>query len=138
MRDIKYIVLHCTAGPQTQSVQSILNYWKYSLGWKSPGYHHLIKPNGEIVDLHPIEKPSNGVAGHNAYSIHISYIGGVDRNGKAVDNRTDEQKQAQISLLQKYKARFPNAKIQGHRDFPGVSKNCPSFDVSDWLNCVGL
>lgn len=138
MRQITHIVLHCTATPQTATVKSIQNYWKNSLGWKSPGYHHIIKPNGEIVDLLPIDQISNGVAGHNANSIHISYIGGIDAKGKAVDNRTPEQIGAQIELLKKYKKMFPKAVICGHRDFKGVSKECPSFDVKAWLKCVGL
>lgn len=138
MRTINYLVLHCTATPQTTTIQSILNYWKNNLGWKSPGYHWIIKPDGEAVSLHPIEQPSNGVKGHNHDSIHISYIGGVDKKGNSLDNRTDAQKQTQIRLLKELKAKFPNAKILGHRDFPGVTKGCPSFEVSDWLECVGL
>lgn len=142
MRTIKYIVLHCTATPQTTTVESIQRYWRtpkpHGNGWKDPGYHHIIKPDGTIVDLHPIEKVSNGVAGHNATSIHISYIGGVDAKGKAVDNRTDAQKAAQISLLRKYKAMFSGAKILGHRDFPGVAKSCPSFDVAAWLKEINF
>lgn len=142
MREIKFITLHCTATQQTASVEGILNYWKNTLGWQSPGYHHLIKPDGTVVDLHPIEKPSNGVAGHNSYSIHISYIGGIDSKGKALDNRTDKQKQSMYELVKKYKEMFPTAKVQGHRDFlkKGTAKwkDCPSFEVSDWLSCVGL
>lgn len=138
MRKINNIVLHCTATPQNTKVESILTYWKKSLGWSRPGYHHIIKADGEIVDLLPISEVSNGVAGHNSDSIHISYIGGIDGNGKAVDNRTDDQKQSQIELLLKYKQQFPNARILGHRDFPGVKKSCPSFDVRTWLDCVGI
>ena len=133
MREIKYIVLHCTATPQNATVKAIQNYWRNNLGWKSPGYHHIIKSNGLIENLQPIEKPSNGVAGYNSNSIHISYIGGVDAKGNAVDNRTDLQKASMIHLVKKYHAMFPNAKICGHRDFPGVSKACPSFDVATWL-----
>lgn len=138
MRKITHIVLHCTATPQTATVKSIQNYWRNSLGWKSPGYHHIIKHTGEIVDLLPIDKPSNGVAGHNASSIHISYIGGVDAKGNPVDNRSQQQKDSQIMLLKKYKAMFPNAIICGHRDFPGVKKACPSFDVKTWLTTINL
>lgn len=138
MRDIRFIVLHCTATPQTATIQSIKNYWKNTLHWSNPGYHYIITPNGQAFNLQPIEKPSNGVAGHNAYSIHISYIGGVDAKNRAVDNRTDAQKQTMIDLVKKIKSQFPNAKILGHRDFPGVTKKCPSFEVSEWLNCVGL
>jgi N-acetylmuramoyl-L-alanine amidase len=134
MRKINYIVLHCTAGPQTQTVENILDYWKRKLGWSHVGYHHLIRPDGSVADLQPIELPTNGVAGYNYKSIHISYIGGVDKNNVPIDNRTEEQKQAQIVLLKKYHAMFPDAVIQGHRDFPNVKKACPSFDVKQWLN----
>jgi N-acetylmuramoyl-L-alanine amidase len=162
MREIKYIVLHCTAGPQNQSVEVIQAYWK-SLGWKSPGYHHLIQSDGTDAQLLAIEKPSNGVKGFNSHSIHISYIGGVEVIktvnssgrpvhvlGKAVDNRTPEQIQTQIRLVKKYKAMFPKAKILGHRDFSpdknrdGIiqpnewMKTCPSFSVAEWLRCTGL
>lgn len=138
MRKIENIVLHCTATPQVTTIQSIQNYWKNTLHWNSPGYHFIVTPNGKAFNLQPIEKPSNGVAGHNTYSIHISYIGGVDAKGKAVDNRTDAQKQTQIELIKELKQQFPNARILGHRDFPGVTKECPSFDVAEWLSCVGI
>lgn len=142
MRSITHIVLHCTATPQTTTVESIQRYWRTPKpkgnGWKDPGYHHIIKPDGTVADLHPIEKVSNGVAGHNAHSIHISYIGGVDSKGNALDNRTDAQKAAQIELLKKYKAMFPGVVICGHRDFAGVKKSCPSFDVAKWLEVVKI
>lgn len=138
MRNIKYIVLHCTATQQNASVESIKNYWKNHLGWKSPGYHFLIKPSGEAESLISIEHPSNGVAGYNQASIHISYIGGIDANGKPVDNRTPAQIEKQIELLQMLTKQFPKAEIKGHRDFPGVKKSCPSFDVKKWLQTIKL
>jgi N-acetylmuramoyl-L-alanine amidase len=142
MRKITHIVLHCTATPQNTTVESIQRYWRTPKpkgnGWKSPGYHHIIKADGTIVDLLPIEQVSNGVAGNNSNSINISYIGGVDKKGKALDNRTDAQKAAQIALLKKYKAMFPGVVICGHRDFPKVRKSCPSFDVATWLKTVTL
>jgi len=138
MREIKYIVLHCTASPQTQTVQAILSYWKNNLKWKTVGYHHLLDSQGTVHNLQPIELPTNGVKGYNSNSIHISYIGGVDNQGKAVDNRTPEQIASQIKLLKHYKNMFPNAKILGHRDFPKVAKECPSFDVEEWLKTINL
>lgn len=129
MRNINYIAVHCTATPQTTSISSISNYWKTTLGWKMPGYHFIIKPDGEIVELLDISKVSNGVQGYNSETINICYIGGVDKNTKPLDNRTDAQKQALRSKLKQLKKQFPNAKIQGHRDFKGVKKACPSFDA---------
>lgn len=133
MRTIKYIVLHCTATPQNTTVASIENYWKNVEGWKNPGYHFMIKPDGEIVNLLSVDKVSNGVKGYNSESINISYIGGVDSKNKPLDNRTKEQKESQIKLLKEFKKKFPKAEILGHRDFKGVRKDCPSFDVKAWL-----
>jgi N-acetylmuramoyl-L-alanine amidase len=128
MRRIDWLVVHCTATPQTTTVASIQRYWRENLKWRSPGYHYLIEANGTVHNLQPINLPSNGVAGHNANSIHISYIGGV--NGRqAIDNRTDAQKREILRLLTELKKQFPDAKIQGHRDFPRVAKACPSFDA---------
>ncbi|OWP84225.1 N-acetylmuramoyl-L-alanine amidase [Flavobacterium davisii] len=129
MRTIKYIAVHCTATAQTATIDKIQTYWREHLGWQSPGYHFIIKPNGEAVNLLSIEKVSNGVKGFNHETINISYIGGVDPKGKPFDNRTKEQKETLLKLLKEFKKQFPNAIIQGHRDFPNVKKACPSFDA---------
>ena len=131
MREIKFLAVHCTATPQTATVSSIQNYWKNVLKWKMPGYHFIIKPNGEVVQLLEIEKVSNGVKGFNSVSINISYIGGVDSKNKPIDNRTESQKKALFDLLKKLKKQFPKAIIQGHRDFPEVKKACPSFNAKE-------
>ncbi len=133
MRTIKYIVVHCTATPPETSIESIKNYWKQYLGWKNPGYHYIIKRNGDIINLFPEDKVSNGVKGYNKNSVHISYIGGVDKNNNPIDNRTDEQLHAMFNKLVELSEKYPTATILGHRDFPGVTKMCPSFDVKEWL-----
>ena len=129
MREINYLVVHCTATQPDAKIESIQNYWRKNLGWKSPGYHYVIKADGEIVPLLSIDKVSNGVAGYNSQIINISYIGGIDKTGKPKDTRTEEQKSSILKLLKDLKKRFPSAKIQGHRDFPKVAKACPSFDA---------
>ena len=129
MREINYLVVHCTTTQPDAKIENIQNYWRKNLGWKSPGYHYIIKADGEIVPLLSIDKVSNGVAGYNSQIINISYIGGIDKAGKPKDTRTEEQKSSILKLLKDLKKRFPSAKIQGHRDFPKVAKACPSFDA---------
>jgi len=129
MRKINYLVVHCTATQPDAAIKNIQNYWRKNLGWKSPGYHYIIKADGEIVPLLSIDKVSNGVANWNSQIINISYIGGIDNSGKAKDTRTAEQKASILKLLKDLKKQFPTAKIQGHRDFPKVNKACPSFDA---------
>lgn len=127
MRNIKYLAVHCTATAPTASIESIENYWRKHLGWQTPGYHFIIKADGTLVNLLPIEKVSNGVKGFNSETINISYIGGIDKKGVPKDTRTAAQKETLLGVLKVLKKKFPNAIIQGHRDFPKVKKACPSF-----------
>lgn len=94
-----------------------------------PGYHYIIKADGDIVNLLPIDQVSNGVKGFNSVSVNVCYIGGIDGNGKPKDTRTPEQKESLLKILKTLKKEFPKAIIQGHRDFPKVAKACPSFDA---------
>jgi N-acetylmuramoyl-L-alanine amidase len=127
-REVKYLVLHCTAGPATQTTKAIKDYWKNNLGWKSVGYHYLIGPDGTIENLASESEVTNGVAGFNSVTVHISYKGGVDANNKPKDTRTPQQKESILKLLKELRKRYPKAIIQGHKDF-GAKKACPSFEA---------
>lgn len=146
MRNVTKLVVHCTSGPQDQKTTDIKTYWAHKLGWKSYGYHYLIAKDGTTEELTPIEKPSNGVKGHNHDSIHICYKGG----SKGIDDRTPEQKAAIIRILRYLKVKFPKAKIMGHRDLsPDLDgdgiiephewvKKCPAFDVKQFCKENGI
>ena len=129
MRKINKIVIHCSATPQTTSIQSIKNYWKNTLKWKNYGYHYIIDKNGYTYKLAEDSVICNGAAGYNTNSIHIAYIGGIDINGKPIDNRTPEQKTALRILLIEYSRKYPDADILGHFQLPNVKKACPCFDA---------
>jgi N-acetylmuramoyl-L-alanine amidase len=134
MRNIKYIVVHCTATQPNATIEAIRRYWKEHRGFgDTPGYHYIILRSGEIVQLLGEEKPSYGVYGHNPETINMSYIGGIDKDGKPQDNRTSRQRHAMFDKLIELSEKYPGAEILGHRDFPGVNKACPSFDVKSWL-----
>ncbi len=129
MRKIDYIVIHCTATQPNATKQAILNYWKNVLKWKSVGYHRLVDANGVINELAKYEDITNGVKGYNHNSIHFSYIGGIDVKGNPKDTRTPKQKESLLYLIKQAKKQFPNAIVQGHKDFEGVKKACPSFEA---------
>jgi N-acetylmuramoyl-L-alanine amidase len=132
-RNIKYIVVHCTATQPDATIEAIQRYWKEKLGWHNNGYHYIIKRDGIVENITHEAMIANGVAGFNTASIHLSYIGGVDKNNQPIDNRTDAQKEAMFNLIVNLSHKYPQAEIKGHRDFPNVHKDCPSFDVKNWL-----
>jgi len=136
MRDIKYIVIHCTATQPNTKKEAILSYWKNTLKWKTVGYHRLIDANGVIHELAKYEQTTNGVKGYNSESIHFSYIGGIDESGRPKDTRTIKQKESLLYLVKQAKKQFPNAIVQGHKDFKGVAKACPSFDAKNEYKAI--
>jgi N-acetylmuramoyl-L-alanine amidase len=133
MRVIKYIAIHCTAGNQQESIAQLLAYFKNVRKWTVPGYHFVIKADGEIVNILPIEKVSNGVAGFNHEIINIAYLGGIDAKGKAFDNRTVQQKASLIKLLTELKKQFKTAIIKGHRDFSPDLDHDGQIESSEWI-----
>jgi N-acetylmuramoyl-L-alanine amidase len=79
------------------------------------------------------KKNSNGVYQHNSNCINIAYLGGIDKVGKPIDNRSDAQKHAMFDLIVSLTEKYKGAEPCGHRDFPNVAKACPCFDVKEWL-----
>ena len=134
-REIKRIFVHCTASSQSMTVEGLRKEFARK-GWKNPGYHYVVGADGKITQLLDESKVSNGVQGWNANAINVAYIGGIGSNGKAVDNRTSEQKSSLVGLLKMLVGRYPAVEIMGHRDIWGADspgkwkKMCPCFNAS--------
>jgi N-acetyl-anhydromuramyl-L-alanine amidase AmpD len=131
-RTITHLVVHCTAGWQTQTIDDLLREFK-ERGWEKPGYHYVVKPDGDVVSLLPETIPSNGVKGHNQHSIHISWMGGIDAKINPVDNRTPHQKNALQVALKILKGKYPDATILGHRDFSPDKNGDGVIEQDEWI-----
>lgn len=142
MRDIRYIVVHCTASNQERTYKDILKEFKLK-GWRNPGYHYIIEADGALHKVLEDGEVANGVKEHNANSMHVAYIGGIDSKGKPLDNRTPGQKATLRRVLEYLHGKYPSARILGHRDFsPDKNGNgivdpwervkaCPCFEVKE-------
>lgn len=129
-RRIDWIVLHCSATKEGYSFDAKdIRRWHRQLGWSDIGYNYVIKLDGTIEEGRNVHKIPSHVKGYNTHSLGICYIGGLDANMKAKDTRTEAQKASMLQLLTELKKMYPNAKIQGHKDFPKVAKACPCFDA---------
>lgn len=144
MRTIKRIFIHCTAGNQTNYTDEGLVKFFKNKGWKAPGYHYVIRPDGTIFNMWPEEKLSNGVSNYNSTSINIAWVGGVTKEKpKGTDNRTREQIEALHDLCEQLRVKYPKAYIMGHRDIsPDLNHNgkvdtweyikmCPCFNAME-------
>lgn len=164
-KPLKYLVIHCTATPAGREVSSddirrwhTLPEWAGGRGWKQVGYTDMIHldgaverlvDNNEDAQVDPWEI-TNGAKGYNGVSRHIVYAGGLDAYGKPCDTRTAKQKEAMAAYVRDFHDRFPGVRIIGHRDLsPDLNgdgkitpnewlKDCPCFDVAEWLREIGI
>lgn len=151
-RAIELIVVHCSATrPSLEWGAADIEYLHRRVnGWSAIGYHYVIRRNGILEDGRQIDKPGAHVAGHNARSIGICLIGGVDDKGEAQANYTPIQYQALAATLRMLRMRYRDARICGHRDLSpdrngnGIIeanewlKQCPCFDVTEWCKESGI
>ena len=130
MRAINKIIIHCTATREGDDISvSTIRKWHLARGWSDIGYHYVIDLKGNINAGRPIELMGAHTKGQNKYSIGISYVGGVESDGKTPkDTRTNAQKDAIVRLVKKLKGCYPDVTIHGHNEFS--NKACPSFNVS--------
>ena len=133
MREIKKIIVHCSATPESMDVGAEeIRSWHKERGWNDIGYHDVIRRDGTLEKGRDISIAGAHAKGHNFSSIGVCLIGGVDDNGKGEDNFAIIQKQNLRVYLDFMSLRFPNAEILGHRDIEGVKKECPCFNVREW------
>lgn len=119
------------APPSAQGQRSSfedIDRWHRSRGWKSCGYHFVVRRDGTVESGRPVEEVGAHCRYHNKYSIGVCYEGGLDEDGKPADTRTSEQKVAMRRLIARLLVRFPRAIVVGHHDLDPM-KECPCFDV---------
>lgn len=138
---VEYLVVHCSATREGVDIGAAeIRGWHKAKGWADIGYHFVIRLDGTVETGRPLDQQGAHVESYNNRSIGICMVGGVDANDikKAEDNFTVAQKEALRGLMMKLQKVFPKAKMLGHRDFPGVQKACPCFDVQEWAHKEGL
>lgn len=130
MRKINEIIVHCAATPDGKNFKAAdIDRWHRERKMKCIGYHYVVDLDGTVEPGRPESEIGAHCLGHNQYSIGVCYVGGLAADGKTPkDTRTAAQKEALLALLNKLRAKYPNASIHGHRDF--AVKACPSFDAT--------
>lgn len=135
-----FIAIHCSATGNQNFGAADIDKWHRKQGWACIGYHYVIRRDGTVEEGRDVEVVGAHVSGFNDVSVGICMVGGVDADdpSKAKNNFTEAQFASLKQLLIDLKVKYPQAKIQGHRDFPNVKKACPSFDVKEWLMVAQL
>lgn len=134
-REIEYIILHAADTFPDQDISIVdIDKWHIERGMDMVGYHFFVKLDGTPEVGRILDCVGAHAAPYNTKSIGICYAGGLverDWGLEHADTRTEAQKQTILELLITLKQIYPNAKIIGHCDVPGVKKPCPCFDAKE-------
>jgi N-acetylmuramoyl-L-alanine amidase len=139
-RKTNWLVIHCSATRAVQDVGAAdIRRWHRAQGWADIGYHYVIRRSGKVEKGRNVDSVGAGVQGHNADSLHICLVGGLNNDTyKPEDNYTPQQWDALKKLLTAMAKKYPDAKVLGHRDFPNVKKDCPCFSAKVWAKKNGF
>lgn len=122
------------------------NYQQFNPHLKHLGYHYVIDTDGTLETGRKVGEVGAHVKGHNLHSVGICLVGGVNSNKRNHGEYTEKQWQTLHRLLRELEAQYPDARICGHRDLsPDLNgdgtinpnewvKDCPCFDVWEWLD----
>lgn len=125
MRPINLLVVHCSATPPDMDIGvNEIRDWHKQRGWKDVGYHYIIRRDGTIETGRPENMSGAHAVGYNFASIGICLVGGY-----GFADFTYSQYSALKGLVSELLQSYPDAECLGHRDIPGVKKDCPCFDV---------
>lgn len=135
MRKLTRIILHCTATPDGRHVDvDTIRSWHRKRGWSDIGYHYVIYLDGSVHAGRDVARIGAHVAGHNADTIGVVYVGGTDAWGKAKDTMNDAQQTAVVNLVKHLRDQYGPLTLHGHNEY--AAKACPSFNVKhkfEWL-----
>ena len=132
MREIKYIVIHCSATKVSQNftLEDLRGCHVDTNKWSDIGYHYYVTKDGVTHTCRPEDEVGAHVKGFNDKSIGVCYEGGLLEDDTPADTRTAQQIMAMHRLLRDLLRKYPGAKIVGHRDLLRYrTKACPCFDA---------
>lgn len=142
--ETRYIVVHTAATPPSMDIGAdTIRRWHLNRGWGDIGYHYVIRRDGTVDKGRDLWRQGAHVRSHNSDSVGICMVGGLNENTREPENNyTPMQFASLYNLIFKIIDNeedtgrldsFDDVTVLGHRDFDGVNKACPCFDVRAWF-----
>ena len=131
------IIIHCSATPPDMDIGvEEIDQWHRQRGWNGCGYHYVIRRDGTVEEGRPDDQVGAHAKGHNAFSVGVCMVGGLDEDGEPDNNFTSDQCTTLVEILGDLVCKYPKVKVVGHNEIS--AKSCPSFDVQEWLGLTGF
>lgn len=124
MRDVKEIIVHCSASSITGQTAALITDWHEERGMRTIGYHFFLRNNGLVEQGRGCDEIGAHCYGHNEHSI------GICLAGKEIRDFTPAQFDSLRLLLKLLKRIYPAATLHAHNEFS--TKLCPVFLIDEW------
>lgn len=138
LNQVKYLAIHHTAGPDSQTPTQIANFHISSNGWGGIGYHFLISKEGQVYYVGDISTARANVANLNEQVIGICLIGNFTEGRTPTNTQIDSLNKLCDFFINS--PDLPNVNswddMLGHKELPGQLTICPGDDWSNWKNLV--
>lgn len=135
LSQVKYLAIHHTAAPDTQTPQEIANYHIQHNGWGGIGYHFLISKDGIVFYVGDISTARANVSSLNEQVLGICLIG----NFVGGQEPTNEQINSTRTLCGFFINSYPALSnvgsweaVKGHKELLGQATACPGATWETW------
>lgn len=151
MRTINLIVVHCSATPPGLDIGAKeIDAMHRARGFTMIGYHEVVCLDGNVEQGRPHDQVGAHAVNFNTHSLGICLVGGLNLARKPANSFSEHQFASLELRLRALMRQFPGARVLGHRDLSPdknrdgkVTRNewvkeCPCFDVREWMAERGL
>ncbi len=128
-RIIKKLIIHCSDSPDSMTEIGVkeITLWHQEKGWRTCGYHYVIRRSGKLEFGRAEFEVGAHVKGHNDDTIGICWVGR--------DKMEPAQRSVMIGLVKQLliKYKLDVSDVLGHREIAPLSgKVCPVIDMNEF------
>lgn len=135
LSQVRYLAIHHTAGPDTQTPDQIANFHINNNGWGGIGYHFLVDKNGVVYYVGDISTARANVANLNDQVLGICLIGNFTAGREPTALQLDGAHKLCDFFINNYPA-LTNINnwddVRGHKELPGQATACPGDNWPGW------
>lgn len=132
---VKYLAIHHSASPDTQTPTEIANYHINNNSWGGIGYHFVVSRDGLVYYVGDIATARANVSNLNDQVIGICLIGNFTGGRMPTAEQIDSVHKLCEFFINNY-ASLTNLNswdvVMGHKELPGQATACPGDDWPSW------
>lgn len=126
LSQIEQIVIHHTAGTESETPDSVNEYHINSRGWPRISYHYFVKGKNEVYQTNELKKHTFQVKGGNNYKSLSIVVAGNKSKTEVTESEYIGIVAAILDIYEKLGRKIP---VIGHQDAQSEGTACPGSNM---------